>query len=109
MRIGVVGWGSLIWDPRDLEIEDKWHIDGPMLPVEFARVSSRDRLTLVIVNGVPLQPTLWTLSRKGIVEEAVRNLAKMEGTADSDIGRWSWTDRYVASESNIFTITGLWA
>jgi hypothetical protein len=36
MRIGVPGWGSLIWDLRDLEIEDHWHVGGLMLPVEFA-------------------------------------------------------------------------
>ncbi len=41
MNIAVIGWGSLIWCPRTLQIEPGWHRDSPMLPVEFARKSER--------------------------------------------------------------------
>lgn len=109
MRIAVIGWGSLIWDPRDLQIKDKWHSDGPMLPVEFARVSSEDRLTLVLVDTVALQPTLWVLSGKPTLAEAVRNLAKREGTTDSNIGRWSSTDEQINFQVQVRTLIGQWA
>lgn len=40
MKIVVLGWGSLIWNPGDLKINSEWQKDGPTLPIEFARVSS---------------------------------------------------------------------
>jgi len=109
LRIGVIGWGSLIWDPRDLAIEDDWHVDGPMLPIEFARVSSRNRLTLVLVDSVPLQPTLWALSRKSTLAEAIKNLAKREGTSDDNIGGWSSTDASSEPEHRVVSIMATWA
>ena len=39
MNIAVIGWGSLIWSLRTLQIEPSWHTGGPMLPIEFARKS----------------------------------------------------------------------
>ncbi len=48
MTIVVLGWGSLYWAPRELRIRDGWQADGPHLPVEFVRVSSDGRLTLVL-------------------------------------------------------------
>lgn len=89
MAIAVVGWGSLFWNPDGLDIEPTWYQDGPMLPVEFARFSSRDRLTLVLVEGVPAQPTLWAVSRKETLEEAAEDLQVREGTGSQGIGRWS--------------------
>jgi hypothetical protein len=51
MKIAVLGWGSLIWQPRELRISlPIWKTDGPELPVEFARVSMDGRLTLVPVS-----------------------------------------------------------
>ena len=49
MSIACLGWGSLIWDPQELPVrEEDWLCDGPSLPVEFSRLSSGDRVTLVI-------------------------------------------------------------
>ena len=48
MRIAVLGWGSLIWDRRDLMLAGPCRPTGPNLPVEFSRVSRDGQLTLVI-------------------------------------------------------------
>ncbi|TCK95581.1 hypothetical protein B0G74_2208 [Paraburkholderia sp. BL9I2N2] len=56
-----IGWGSLIWDSRTLPLIGGWRIDGPILPLEFARESADGRITLVICeHGTPVR-TLWTM------------------------------------------------
>jgi hypothetical protein len=74
MNIAVIGWGSLIWCPGSLR-----RADGPTLPIEFARISEDERLTLVIHPGSPLQPTYWALSELTDLTEARRNLMEREG------------------------------
>ncbi|GIW90647.1 MAG: hypothetical protein KatS3mg109_1079 [Pirellulaceae bacterium] len=80
MRIAVIGWGSLIWDPRKLRIRDGWKDDGPWLPIEFARISQRDRLTLVMHPGVKLQQTYWAISEFADLNSVRENLKTREGT-----------------------------
>ena len=80
-----------------------------MLPIEFARVSSGDRLTLVLVDTVPLQPTLWALSRKATLAETVRDLAKRERTDDSNIGHWPCTNTVGIFEKRLVSIVAAWA
>lgn len=58
--IACIGWGSLVHDWRDLPCK-KWHSDGPLLPVEFARQSRDGRITLVICPGVTCLPTFWSV------------------------------------------------
>lgn len=62
MKIACLGWGSLVWDSRELPIRGKWFEDGPILPIEFLRTSREKHLTLVINEelGTPVR-TLWTL------------------------------------------------
>ena len=59
-----------------------------MLPVEFARVSRDGRLTLVLVEGVPVQPTLWAVSQNTTLEEAAADLQAREGCGSFGIGSW---------------------
>lgn len=56
MKIAILGWGSLIWDKRTLRLAGDWQTGGPVLPIEFSRVSGDGRLTLVIdpLHGVPV-------------------------------------------------------
>lgn len=53
-----LGWGSLIWDQKNLPVKGQWHEDGPSLPVEFVRQSINGRLTLVIDQSSQLMPVL---------------------------------------------------
>jgi hypothetical protein len=40
--------GSLLWDPADLQTAAKFVANGPLLPIEFSRISADGRLTLAI-------------------------------------------------------------
>jgi len=84
--IAILGWGSLIWDPQELELADSaWHVDGPSLPIEFARVSGPDpntrlqRLTLVLHEGVQKVHTLWARSASNDFRQACENLGDVAG------------------------------
>lgn len=81
--IAVIGWGSLIWDARNLRIKSRWYVDGPTLPIEFARISQNERLTLVIQPGSPDQKTLWAASACQNLAEARENLRIREGGASA--------------------------
>ena len=109
MNIAVIGWGSLIWDSRKLDIEPEWHADGPKLPIEFARVSKGDRLTLVLVDGAPLQKTLWAKSRKTTLADAVKDLQAREGTSEQNIGRWAATKTMTSHGLGEVPIISAWA
>ncbi len=81
MRIAILGWGSLIWCPRDLATEGDWRPDGPWLPIEFARISGEKaaRLTLVLLEAVEPIQTYWIRSAKSRLDEARENLRVREG------------------------------
>lgn len=88
-KIVCIGWGSLIWEPGDLPIEGKWRKDGPMLPVEFARQSAANHITLVIIEGNHLVPTLWAELNVNSLTEGVEALKVREDVPSaSSIGRW---------------------
>jgi hypothetical protein len=87
MKIVIIGWGSLIWDPRELPREGTWIQPGPLLPIEFSRVSSDARLTLVIdpSHGEKL-PTRYVGSPRSDISDAIADLKDREGTATRHIG-----------------------
>ena len=87
MTIAILGWGSLVWDPRDLPHYGPWMKEGPTLKIEFSRVSSDCRLTLVIdsVAGT-LCPTRYALSPRTDLADAVEDLRRREGTSRQHIG-----------------------
>jgi hypothetical protein len=92
--IACIGWGSLIWDPRDLLVQREWFKDGPLLPVEFARKSQDGRITLVITPGMKPVRTLWALMNTDDLEKAKDSLRKREETTGKRI-------HSVASEEEI--------
>lgn len=80
MKIAVIGWGSLIWSQGKLEKNAGWRLDGPSLPVEFARISGGERLTLVLLEDTKPQQTYWTVSSFSDFGAARRNLKDRENT-----------------------------
>ena len=48
VKSAVLAWGSLVWDPGGLQTAGKFAANGPLLPIEFCRVSDDGRLTLAI-------------------------------------------------------------
>lgn len=91
MRIGLLGWGSLLWDEGEVfaSTHGRWHFDGPVLPLEFSRIS-RSRagaLTLVVdgEHGSSVQ-TAYCVSHRTVLDDAVADLRLREGTTDQNIG-----------------------
>lgn len=93
MTIACLGWGSLIWCQKDLPVTGAWQTDGPELPIEFARQSRDERITLVISEGAAPVRTLWAKLEVGTLAEAQVTLAAREGISTANIersiGTWS--------------------
>ena len=75
-----LGWGTLVWRPEGLPLRGTWSIDGPHLPIEFARQSSEGHITLVIVDDSPLTTVLWSELTVISLGAAVSALAEREKT-----------------------------
>lgn len=88
MRIACIGWGSLVWKPGVLHCAGPWQTGGPELPVEFARTSQDGRLTLVLLDGAPVQPTRFVELSYATAEQAQEALAGREGSGVESIGLW---------------------
>ena len=78
-KIAVLGWGSLIPNPGELSIDvnKDWFADGPILPIEYARISGR-RLTLVINEDSKPVQTLWAIMNYEDLNQAKENLRIQE-------------------------------
>lgn len=84
--IACLGWGSLIWDERNLDVDGQWRGDGPALPIEFARQSSDGRITLLLVQGFAPVPTLWSVFNTGDLLRARESLRQRERIPRSRAG-----------------------
>ncbi len=89
--IAILGWGSLLWDVRPAfnALHDQWREDGPVLKIEFSRISkSRSgALTLVLdpINGAANRVS-YCLSRRADLSDVVKDLKSREGTTLENIG-----------------------
>jgi hypothetical protein len=80
----VLAWGSLVWDPRKLQTSTKFIADGPLLPIEFCRVSDDGRLTLAIDETFgALCRTYSAPSTLDSLDAARDDLCLREGMADA--------------------------
>lgn len=88
-----LGWGSLIWEQKELKIRGEWKADGPQIAVEYLRQSRDGRITLVIDDiGNHKFPVLWAEMNFSELEQAKENLRKREGTTINHIGFWKTDD-----------------
>jgi hypothetical protein len=91
--VACLGWGSLVWDPRDLPIRQRWVTTGPLVKAEFLRESRDKRITLVLHDSAAAVQSLWCLMAVDSLDEATDRLASREGISKSNVsihvGRWS--------------------
>jgi hypothetical protein len=85
MKIACLGWGSLIWRQENLQIQNKWFEDGPILPIEFSRHSDNDRLTLIIDEEAKPVRVLWALMTSDNIQLAIQSLKEREGIKKDDL------------------------
>lgn len=79
-KIACIGWGSLIWEPKNLPIFPKWFPNGPQAPVEFLRKSRDGRITLVLHERAQPIQTLWAMMKCTDLSKAKLALCEREGT-----------------------------
>lgn len=91
-QVAILAWGSLIWDNRWPAFDDQrgnWLEDGPVLPLEFSRVSKtrKGALTLVIDpdNGSDCK-VMYAMSRRKNPADAIADLRDREGTIMDHMG-----------------------
>ena len=76
----LLAWGSLVWDPRDLKTAAPFAADGPLLPIEFCRISKDGRLTLAIDESFgAICKTYSAPTAYDSLDEAIENLRLREG------------------------------
>lgn len=108
MEIAIIGWGSLIWSPGELQLATRWHPDGPVLPIEFARISKDGRLTLVIHPSAEGVRTYWARSALSSIEAAREDLRRRENTGLSQIHLITVDNNAVAPEAEAAATIRSW-
>lgn len=93
MKIACLGWGSLIWDSRDLLITGEWQSNGPLIPVEFLRKSADGRVTLILDSNVKPIQSLWCLMKTDNLETAKWSLGRREYENANEV----WVNRNIGS------------
>ncbi len=90
--IAILGWGSLLWEaaPDFDRWHGPWRVDGPMLRLEFSRVSSsRDGILTLVIDPEcgALNSVAYSVSRRTALRDAMADLQHREKTIADNIGR----------------------
>lgn len=91
MKIACLGWGSLIWKAAELPVASDWFVDGPRLPIEFAREGDSGELATVLCEDAGDVQVLWACLAVDSLEEARDALREREGVPREQpecIGSW---------------------
>jgi hypothetical protein len=88
MKIAILAWGSLLWNPDTIRIATPFTLTGPNLPIEFCRISKNGRLTLIIDEDFgTLCQTYAAPSAFSTLDEAIENLREREAMPHAqDVG-----------------------
>ena len=85
MKSVLLAWGSLVWDPKGLEIAAPFAANGPLLPTEFCSIAADGRLTLAIDETFgALCKTYSAPSALPTLDAAMENLRAREGLRTSE-------------------------
>lgn len=95
-QIACLGWGSLVWEPKDLPLRSEWVADGPRVRVDFLRQSDNGCMTLVLDESAQLLPSSWAWMAATDLRQAREDLRIRERMgpigAAKFIGLWSCGD-----------------
>lgn len=86
MRIAILAWGSLIYDPRNLSLASDWRASNLYLPLEFSRISHKGDmegcLSLVVdaANG-SLCSVAFAESRRADLSCVINEMVTREGVS----------------------------
>lgn len=105
--LAIIAWGSLVWSPRELAATGPWTRSGPALPIEFSRISTDGRLTLVIDEKHGAWCPTWVRRSVLGLGEAVANLATREGCPSTGVG-WADVDGRCSADAAIASRVALW-
>lgn len=84
MKIAIIGWGSLLWDRKEWfdSKHEEWQEGGPVLPIEFSRISrSRGNILTPVIDprhGSQC-PTAWCLSNREDFMDTICDIRQREG------------------------------
>ncbi len=116
MKSAVLAWGSLVWDPRELETAGKFAANGPLLPIEFCRISADGRLTLAIDETFgAVCKTYSALSALEDLDAAIENLRLREGMGNAravgfvELGSSRQSDVAMKQHPQAVATIGAWA
>ncbi len=83
MKSAVLAWGSVVSDPWDLQVAAEFAPNGPLLPIEFCRVSGDGRLTLALDETFGAVCTTYSApSAIQSLDGAIENLRLRERVPD---------------------------
>lgn len=115
MKTAILGWGSLLWDTRpDFDLHHgPWEVGGPLLPIEFTRVSETRGGALTLVIDHQFGATCccaFSISTRENPDDAISDLRCREGTTLANIGYYFVDGTRQQSRANASLVSlNVWA